>query len=151
MRTKNCPKQNLDKRWMLPDRVFFACGACHVLAFVFLQRYKLSKSKPIWIKPDTGHTGNHIFISSAQMVFDYHGYSDRQTYLAHYWKRAKQMFPQWDASLVEISPEALIAEGDSVYHQGLWLRSPGQFYKNPIPRAETFLSKFSQPPSSFQG
>jgi hypothetical protein len=22
-------------RWALPDRVFFACGACHILAYAF--------------------------------------------------------------------------------------------------------------------
>ena len=27
------------RRWALPDRVFFACGACHVLASAFLERH----------------------------------------------------------------------------------------------------------------
>ena len=127
LRTRNCPKKNLEKRWLLPDRVFFACGACQILAHAFMQHYKSLNAKAVWIKPSAGHTGNHIIVSSAQMVFDYHGYSDRQNYLAHYWKRAKQRFPQWDASLIDINPEALIAEGDSVHHEGLWLRAPNQF------------------------
>jgi len=29
-------KSNQAMRWALPDRVFFACGACHILAYAFL-------------------------------------------------------------------------------------------------------------------
>ena len=32
-------KQNPEKRWALPDEVFFAAGACHILAFSFLEKY----------------------------------------------------------------------------------------------------------------
>ncbi len=145
LRTKNCPKKDLEKRWALPDRVFFACGACQVLAHAFLERYKLSDAKAIWIKPDGGHRGNHIFVSFGETVFDYHGYSNRDIYLAHYWKRAKQNYPDWGASLVEIQQEALIAEGDSTFQDGLWLRAPNQFYKNALPRAEIYLARFPIP------
>jgi hypothetical protein len=30
-------KQDPVRRWSLPDRVFFACGACHILAYAFLK------------------------------------------------------------------------------------------------------------------
>src|SRR6266852_3184661 len=49
------------RRWALPDRVFFACGACHILAFAFLEKHPHSRFRPVWIKPLNGHTGNHIF------------------------------------------------------------------------------------------
>lgn len=77
-------------RWNLPDRVFFACGACQVLAYVFINRFNLPDAKAVWIKPDEGHTGNHIFVSFADKVFDYHGYSKREDFLEHYWKRSIQ-------------------------------------------------------------
>src|SRR5262249_51250149 len=38
LRTK-CAKRDPIKRWALPDRVFFACGACHILAYAFLRTY----------------------------------------------------------------------------------------------------------------
>jgi hypothetical protein len=142
LRTKNCPKTDLAKRWLLPDRVFFACGACQVLAYVFLKKHPVLKAQIFWIKPNAGHTGNHIFVLFNNIIFDYHGYSNKDVYLFHYWKRAKQRFPDWEASLVEIDMEALITEGPSKKYDGLWVRTPYQFYKNALPRAETFLMRF---------
>src|SRR5262245_16591989 len=53
-------KQDPVRRWSLPDRVFFACGACHILAYAFLKAYPRSGFAPVWIKPTQGFTGNHI-------------------------------------------------------------------------------------------
>ena len=66
------------RRWALPDRVFFACGACHILAHAFLQRAERSAARPLWLKPTAGFTGNHIIVECGDRVFDYHGYSDRE-------------------------------------------------------------------------
>jgi hypothetical protein len=36
----NFEKQSdAERHWALPDRVFFACGACHIPAYAFLERY----------------------------------------------------------------------------------------------------------------
>jgi hypothetical protein len=70
MRTQDCPKSNLAKRWALPDRVFFACGACHILAFAFLERYGRPEMKATWIRPTPGMIGNHIFVAFGDRVFD---------------------------------------------------------------------------------
>ena len=69
-------------RWGLPDRTFFACGACHILAYAFLERYPAPSHKAIWLKPDSGFTGNHISVAGDGWIFDYHGYSGRERFLA---------------------------------------------------------------------
>ena len=147
LRRKNCRKKDLEKRWALPDRLFFACGTCHILAYAFLKCYNLPDVKVFWIKPHGAHTGNHIFItwetSGSEWVFDYHGVSNRDIYLAHYWKRARQQFPGWDASLVELFPDALIDGWGSTKYDGLWLRAPHQYFDNPLPRADKFLARLS--------
>ena len=76
--------------------MFFACGACHILAFAFLERYGSSALKAIWIKPASGFTGNHIFIAANDWVFDYHGYSYRE----HFFTYLRQSRPlvAWVAS-----------------------------------------------------
>ena len=38
-------------RWNLPDRIFFACGACHILAHAFLEKYGDPAFKALWIRP----------------------------------------------------------------------------------------------------
>lgn len=55
-------KQDPVRHWLLPERVFFACGACHILAYAFLKAYPRSGLAPLWIKPSKGFTGNHIVV-----------------------------------------------------------------------------------------
>ncbi len=144
-RTKNYNKLDPVMRWNLPDRVFFACGACQVLAYAFMQRFKLPDAKAIWIKPDNGHTGNHIYVSFGDQVFDYHGYSLQEKFISHYWKRSRQRFPDWDAVLIELPIDVLISNEKSRTYDGLWLRQPDQFLENAMPRALAYLDKFPSP------
>jgi len=145
LRTKNCPKRDVEKRWALPDRVFFACGACHVLAYVFMETFASLDTQAFWIKPNEGHTGNHIIVAFKDTVFDYHGYAEKGRFLDHYWKKARRIYPTWDGKLVAVTPDALITEGPSAIYDGLWLRAPHQFFKDPIERAERYLDKFPKP------
>ncbi len=64
-------------RWNLPDRVFFAAGACHILAFAFLERFPASGAKAVWIKPLEDTPTNHIVILKGDCAFDFHGFSKR--------------------------------------------------------------------------
>ena len=89
VRTQGYSKKNLEQRWGLPERVFFACGACHILAYVFLERYQMPNAKAVWIKPGPGFWGNHIFVAVDGWAFDYHGYSRSNALLDHTWKRAR--------------------------------------------------------------
>lgn len=146
VRTPGYSKRNPAMRWTLPDRVFFACGACHILAHAFLQRHGRDIDQVLWIRPAQGHTGNHIVIARGQTVFDYHGYSDRGRFLAHTWRRARHFWPGWDAELIALPRAALVSEKLSRTFPGLWLREPGQFLHDPIPRAQRFLDRFPAPP-----
>lgn len=141
-RTPGYSKSDQIMRWALPDRVFFACGACHILAYAFLERYGHLQHDVIWIRPTAGHTGNHIVVGRADWVFDYHGYSDRERFLRHTWKRARLRWPGWEATLVTLPRDALISEAQSRTFEGLWLREPGQFLHDALPRARRFLDRF---------
>lgn len=144
-RTPNYSKRDMGMRWALPDRVFFACGACHILAYAFMERYGEKGTKALWIKPAEGYTGNHIFAVSGERAFDYHGFSDRERLLVHYWKRAQQTYPGWDATVVELPADVLISERKSRSYGGLWLREPKQFAQDALPRARAFLARFPNP------
>ena len=146
MRT-DIPKRHLERRWALPERVFFACGACHILAYAFLERYGSAQTKAIWLKPAPGFIGNHIFIATDSWVFDYHGYSAPARYLDHTFRRARHFGPGWNAARVELPRNVLISEPLSKTYDGLWLREPGQFFRDALPRARAFLDRFSPPPA----
>lgn len=144
-RIEGFKKHNPQLRWELPDRVFFACGACHILAYAFLERYRVPSSRAIWLKPDAGFTGNHIFIASDRWVFDYHGYCDLERYLSHTWDKARRWWSGWDASQVELPLDVLISETKSRTYEGLWLREPKQFLYDAMPRTHAYLDRFPSP------
>jgi hypothetical protein len=148
-RTPGYAKHDPVKRWALPDRVFFACGACHVLAHAFLERHQAAHHEVTWIKPTAGHAGNHIFVGSVGWVFDFHGYSGRDAFLEHAWKRARRLWTGWDATLVPLPRDVLVSERRSRQFEGLWLREPGQFLHDALPRARRFVHRFPAPDALF--
>jgi len=147
MRRTKGAKRDPVKRWALPEKVFFACGACHVLAHAFLTRYPSSGFAPVWIRPAAGHTGNHIVVvrRDDDLAFDYHGYSAWSTLFAHMRRRAHQWSPGWDATLVELPNEALVSHAKS-RACGLALTEPQQFLFDATPRAQAYLDRFPAPP-----
>ncbi len=138
-------KKNPEKRWALPDRVFFACGACHILAFAFLERYSRAGFHPVWIKPQHGFTGNHIVAVRDAIAFDYHGYSRWDDLLSHIHRKASRWWPGWSATLVDLPKDVLVSEAKSRQFEGLWLREPKQFLHDALPRADRFLNRFPAP------
>lgn len=144
LRTKG-GKRNPTTNWALPDRVFFACGACHILAYAFLKAYPDNRFRSIWIRPTKGYTGNHIVVVQDQLAFDYHGYSHWPSLLAHMQRKAKRWWPGWDAELIELPAEILVSESKSRRYDGLWLREPTQFLFDAMPRAEKYLKRFPSP------
>jgi len=145
LRTKG-GKRDPVKRWALPEKVFFACGACHVLAYAFLRAYPDRGFRPIWIRPAKGYTGNHIVVVRDHIAFDYHGYSDWPALFAHMKRRANQRWPDWNADLIELREEVLVSESKSKMYDGLWLMEPKQFLFDAMPRAERYLKRFPGPP-----
>ena len=138
-------KRDPERRWALPDRIFFACGACHILAYAFLERHPGSRFRAVWLKPKKGFTGSHIVVSRSGQAFDYHGYSSWEALLAHTSRKACRWWPGWHADPVELPQEVLISEERSRTYDGLWLREPGQFLHDALPRARRFLDRFAAP------
>ena len=146
MRRTKGAKRDPFKQWGLPEKVFFACGACHILAAAFLRRYPNEGFAAIWIRPVTGHTGNHIVAVRNDLAFDYHGYSIWHRLLAHMRRRGNQWSPGWEASLVKLPEDVLVSESKSRMYDGLWLKGPKDFLFDPMPRAQAYLNRFPAPP-----
>ena len=138
-------KRDPIKQWALPDRVFFAAGACHILAYAFLEAYPESGFQPVWIRPIDRYTGNHVVVVRGEVAFDYHGYSTWRVYWAHTRRRANQWWPGWDASTVVLCPDALISNERAREYEGLWMKEPEQYLFDPLPRARRYLKRFCAP------
>ena len=140
-------KRDPVKQWALPDRVFFAAGACHILAYGFLELYPDSGFEPKWIRPAPGHTGNHIVLVRNELVFDYHGFSEWTRYWAHTMRRANQWWPGWSADLVPLRKEALVSRRHARDYEGLWMKEPQEFLFDPLARARRYLRRFPESPA----
>lgn len=130
---------DLVRRWALPDRIFFACGGCQVLAYAALQTFPGFKA--VWIRPHQGYIANHIVAVSGDTALDYHGVSRWPVLLAHTRNKARRWWPGWDADLIELPPDVLISEARSRTYDGLWLRQPDQFLHDAMPRAYRYLDR----------
>jgi hypothetical protein len=133
------------RQWGLPDRVFFAAGACQVLAYAALKRYGPLGFKSYWIRPAPDYRGNHIVIHDGESAFDYHGWSQLSGLLDHMARKARRWWPGWTCELIEIAPEALISEQKSAA-LGCRMREPDQFLNDAMPRAEAFVAVRPRPP-----
>lgn len=122
--------------WQRGDRAFFASGACHILAHVFLQECAHQKYRPFMILPNSGFRGGHVYAASDDTVFDYHGFSVKAHFLEHYFRKMKRFFPGWSATVFEVrdfmSP-AFLREFNC--------RAPSQYWADPLPRAKVFVQR----------
>lgn len=113
-----------------------------MLAFAFLERYPNLGFQARWIKPAAGFIGNHIYVTDEVRAFDYHGLTTEKRLLAFSFKRAARFFPGWNATLVDLPTELLVSSERSQQFKGLWLREPGDFLYDALPRAQAFLDRF---------
>jgi hypothetical protein len=77
----------------------------------------------------------------AGWIFDARGYSRADAFRAHMWRKSRRWWPGWAAEEIPLPPHVLVSEGESRRFDGLWLREPGQFLHNALPRAEAFLDR----------
>lgn len=137
-------KTNLARFWSLPDRVFFACGACQVLGYAAFERHGALGFRPKWLRPAAGFRGNHIILTDGERAFDYHGWTRLERLLAHAQRKAERWWPGWRYDFLDFSPEALICETASKA-AGLHLRQPDQFLHDALPRARGFVDRYPLP------
>jgi len=134
-------KNDLVRSWNRPDRPFFAAGACHILAAVFLESYTDSGYTPFLVLPDSGFRGVHIFVSNKTLVFDYHGFVEKDRYLSHFREKINRLFPGWRGRIEEISGSPI----DVSFCRETGHRLLQQFLHDPRKRAFSYLKRFPFP------
>lgn len=127
-------KKDQTLSWRRGDRAFFASGTCHILTHVFLQQYADQGYRPYMICPETGFRGEHVYSASKDTAFDYHGFSDRTVFEAHYFRKMKRLFPGWNAAIIEL--EDFMTPS---FFRRFHCRAPDQYFSDPLPRAKAFV------------
>ena len=132
-------KKDPVKRWHQPDRRFFACGACPILAHAFLETYQSSGYYAVWIKPENGYSGNHVFVTDGEYTFDYHGYSTLSKLKHHCLKRNEHYFPGWSCGFVRIDVNLNSRETHDI---GMFTLMSSEFLYDALPRAISFVLRY---------
>jgi hypothetical protein len=129
-------KKDQASSWQRRDRAFFASGACHILAHVFLQEYADHKYRPYMILPNCAFRGSHVYAATEDSVFDYHGFSDKGRFLKHYFFQMKRFFPGWTATIIELNDFMTPS-----FFGEFKCRAPNQYFADPLPRARAFIQR----------
>ncbi|MER8806518.1 hypothetical protein NKI12_19040 [Mesorhizobium australicum] len=130
-------KRNPQKRWALPDRIFFGHGACAILAGTFLRHPPLEGIYGERIIPDEGFSGNHIYVTNGLIAFDYHGYCARERLLEHHERSWASRNAGWHCTIAKVDFDLL----DKTELNRRKMLGPDQYPHDPIPRARQFLQR----------
>ncbi|GAA5512616.1 hypothetical protein Dcar01_01333 [Deinococcus carri] len=138
-------KQDIALSWRRPDLNFFAAGACHVLAFAFLETYPRAGFRPRFIRPVAGCGGAHVYVTNGLTAFDAQGYVPEAELLALHRAAYQAENPAWRAEVLDL--EVPLAEFCAAHHH----RPPWDFPPGVWERALAYLSRFPAPPSRADG
>ncbi|MHA0040296.1 hypothetical protein [Deinococcus sp. PEB2-63] len=136
--------------WGRADLPFFAAGACHVLAFAFLERYPQAGFRPRFIRPAPGFRGAHVYVTDGQLAFDAQGFVPEAELLRLHMLALRSMQPGWQGEVQEIGvPLAEFCAGQQhrppwAYPGDVWARA--QRYLNLFPDPATVAGDAQTPP-----
>ena len=132
-------KKDMERRWALPDRVFFGNGACHILAGVFLDNPPLPDFYAERVIPLDGLAGNHIYVTNGIISFDFHGYTARLNLLRHHTTGWSDRYADgWACSVARVDFDLL----DTSELNGRRMLGPDQYVLgDPVSRARMFIGR----------
>lgn len=122
--------------WQRPDRDFFAAGACHILAHMFLCLHLGEGYELIHIKPKGDYPGNHMYASNGVWAFDFNGWILEEELLEVSEAAWRQAYPAWEGERL------VVKEGLPGYAHKNNHRPPEYFPYLPWERAYQYIKQF---------
>ncbi|MEM8655850.1 MAG: hypothetical protein AAGF36_14000 [Pseudomonadota bacterium] len=124
------------RRWALPDRAFFAHGACHILAGTYLLDPPRTGFRAERIIPNGPFPGNHVYLTNGDLAFDYRGYVPRDRLLAWFRTAWDTHVPHWSGTISAVTFDLL----DTAALNARKMRGPDQYLGDPVARARQFIA-----------
>lgn len=139
------PKEMKDifKSWERSDQAFFAAGACHILADLFMQMHPRENFKMVHIKPLGGFPGNHAYVSNDEWAFDHNGWTKESELLETTEAAYRAKYPEWEYERIIIKHSATSLEDFCRENNH---RLPWQYAYLPWERAYECIAKFDNKP-----
>ena len=126
--------------WQREDKAFFAAGACHILALMFLSLHLNEDFALIHIKPTHHKKGHHMYASDGTWAFDFNGWTLEEELLKAYEAAYKESYPDWEYERIEVKndlPTYLLKNNH---------RPPEYFPYLPWERAYKYIKQFEPDP-----
>lgn len=128
--------------WKRDDKAFFAAGACHILAHMFLQLHNGEGYELIHIKPKKHTHGHHMYASNGEWAFDFNGWTRETELLEAYTAAYSGKYHGWEYDRIGVK------EGLPSYALKADHRPPEYFPYLPWERAYKYIKQFpSKPPT----
>jgi hypothetical protein len=136
-------RQDSFKSWSRNDQAFFAAGACHILAELFVQLHQHEGFKMVYIKPSGSHLGSHVYASNGNWAFDHNGWTLESELLEATEKAYSLKYPGWKYTKHIIEPGVDALEKFCKVNNH---RLPWQFPYLPWERSYKYIKQFSSAP-----
>lgn len=132
---KRTPAERADQMlsWQRDDKAFFAAGACHILAWAFIQTYPEAGFSVLALRKVGEPHPSHIYVTDGTWAFDHCGWTLEEELLAV--TRSSEPDCEFERLLITCDLETFCADN---YH-----RLPGQFAFLPWQRAFDYISRFN--------
>lgn len=140
---KRTPEERADKflAWKRDDASFFAAGACHILAHMFMElHYYEKKYKMIGLKAHKDQYVHHVYVTDGTWAFDYAGWTLEEELLSETKKAHCQIDKDWDYEKI------VVTEDFETFCKQQNHRPPSYFPYVPWERAYNYIKKFPSEP-----
>jgi hypothetical protein len=136
-------KRDMFKSWERDDTAFFAAGACHILADLFVQLHRHEGYKMVYTKPTEKFPGNHVYASNGDWAFDHNGWTKEKELLTLTEQAYAQKYPGWTYERLVIGNSLTALEE---FSRANFHRLPWQFAHVPWERAYSYIRQFPDAP-----
>jgi hypothetical protein len=126
--------------WERSDEAFFAAGACHILAFRVLERHPGEGFHSVYLRPERGGSGHHVYATDGRWAFDFNGWTLEETLLRESIRACRARQPSWSYT------RCVISQSLEHFCQEFGFRRLDQYPVDPTPRADAFLDRFPRAP-----
>lgn len=139
-------KRDMFRSWARNDQAFFASGACHILADLFVQLHQHEGYQMVYIKPAESFPGNHVYASNGEWAFDHNGWTRESELLRTTEEAYQEKYPGWSYKRIELEGSMTSLEDFCKANNH---RLPWQFAHLPWERAYNYIARFdSSPPNT---
>ncbi|MFW5704116.1 MAG: hypothetical protein ACOCXQ_04710 [Patescibacteria group bacterium] len=143
---KRSPEEKADKflAWKRDDTAFFAAGACHILAFMFMElHYYEKRYTVIGLKAKQDSYVHHVYVTDGKWAFDYAGWTLEEELVRETTKAHCEATKEGDLEKI------VITEDLETFCKQQNHRPPSYFPYLPWERAYNYIQRFdSEPPGN---